>query len=339
LEEGVRTKQHKAHPEHRKLLKYVKLFVLSPVSRVQIHSTFAAIAKPTAIALGNFDGVHCGHQRAIELLLNHSDSLHPTVVTFDPHPQQFFSGQPRQLLTTVPEKAHCLESLGIEQLVLLPFNEHLVHLTPADFVTKILHQELAAQQIVIGADFRFGYQRAGDANMLIQLAAEYGIKTHILELEFDQDKRIGSSRVRAALLAGELREVDRLLGRSYSISGMVVPGQQLGRTLGFPTANIDYPPIKFLPRLGVYCVRVDTEQQQQLPAVMNIGKRPTVNGQSTSVEVHVLNWSGDLYGQQLTIYLDQFLRPEQKFAGLPELTNQIHADCMAAQKFYQSQNS
>jgi riboflavin kinase / FMN adenylyltransferase len=303
---------------------------------VQIHSTFAAIAKPTAIALGNFDGVHSGHQQAIELLLAHVGILHSTVVTFDPHPQQFFSGQPRQLLTTLPEKARCLESLGVEQLVLLPFNEYLVHLTPTEFVTKILHQELAAQQIVIGADFRFGYQRAGNAEMLQNLAAAYGIETHILTLKFDQEQRIGSSRVRAALLAGDLLEVDRLLGRSYSISGVVVPGQQLGRTLGFPTANIDYPPIKFLPRLGVYCVRVDAEQHQQLQAVMNIGKRPTVNGQSTLLEVHVLNWSGDLYGQQLTIYLDKFLRPEQKFAGLPELTKQIQADCVAAQNFYRS---
>jgi riboflavin kinase / FMN adenylyltransferase len=328
----------KTHPAGRKMLKCVKLFVLPPVPRVQIHSTFAAIAKPTAIALGNFDGVHRGHQRAIELLLAHASTLRSTVVTFDPHPQQFFSGQPRQLLTTVAEKAHCLESLGIEQLVLLTFDEYLVHLTPTEFVTKILHQELGARQIVIGADFRFGYQRAGDAAMLKRLAAEYGIETHILELELDRDQRIGSSRVRAALLAGDLPEVERLLGRSYSISGLVVPGQQLGRTLGFPTANIDYPPIKFLPHLGVYCVRVDTEQEQQLPAVMNIGKRPTVNGQSTSVEVHLLNWSGDLYGQQLTIYLDKFLRPERKFAGLPELTNQIKADCVAAQQFYLSTN-
>jgi riboflavin kinase / FMN adenylyltransferase len=301
---------------------------------VQIHSTFAAITKPTAIALGNFDGVHSGHQRAIELLLANAGANCPTVVTFDPHPQQFFSGQPRQLLTTLPEKALCLEALGIQQLVLLPFDEHLVHLTPTEFVSKILHQQLGVVQIVIGADFRFGYQRVGDAVMLKNLAAEYGIETHIVELEFDRDQRIGSSRVRAALLDGDLREVDRLLKRSYSISGLVVPGQQLGRTLGFPTANIDYPPIKFLPRLGVYCVRIDTEQEQQLQAVMNIGKRPTVNGQSTSVELHILNWSGDLYGQSLTIYLDQFLRPEQKFAGLPELTKQIQADCVAAQEFY-----
>jgi riboflavin kinase / FMN adenylyltransferase len=303
---------------------------------VQIHSTFAAIAKPTAIALGNFDGVHYGHQRAIELLLKHTADDFPTVVTFDPHPQQYFSGLPRQLLTTVTEKAKVLESLGIHQLVLLPFNEALVHLNPIDFVKKILHENLDTRQIVIGADFRFGYQRAGDAQMLKELAAEYGITTHILELEFDRQQRIGSSRIRAALLAGDLPETNRLLGHSYSIAGLVVPGQQLGRTLGFPTANIDYPAIKFLPRFGVYCVRVDTEQQSQLTAVMNIGKRPTVNGQSTSVEIHILNWSGDLYGQQLTIYLDNFLRPEQKFAGLPELTQQIQADCEAAIDFYRS---
>jgi riboflavin kinase / FMN adenylyltransferase len=115
----------------------------------------------------------------------------------------------------------------------------------------------------------------------------------------------------------------------------VMPGQQLGRTLGFPTANIDYPPEKFLPQLGVYCARVDTEEQQQLPAVMNIGKRPTVDGQKITVEVHLLDWSGDIYGQQVTIFLDQFLRSEQKFAGLPELTAQIQADCQAAHSFYQ----
>jgi riboflavin kinase / FMN adenylyltransferase len=308
--------------------------LLSP-RRVQIHSTFAAITKPTAIALGNFDGVHYGHQRAIELLLKHTAGNFPTIVTFDPHPQQFFSGQPRQLLTTVTEKAKVLESLGIYQLVLLPFNDALVHLSPSDFVKKILHENLDTRQIVIGADFRFGYQRAGDAQMLKELAADYEITTHILELEFDHQQRIGSSRLRAALLAGDLPETNRLLGHSYSIAGLVVPGQQLGRTLGFPTANIDYPTIKFLPRLGVYCVRVDTEQELQLKAVMNIGKRPTVNGQSTSVEIHILNWSGDLYGQQLTIYLDKFLRPEQKFAGLPELTQQIQTDCQAAMDFYQ----
>jgi riboflavin kinase / FMN adenylyltransferase len=302
---------------------------------VQIHSTLATVSKPTAIALGNFDGVHCGHQQVIQIVLQAAQGLIPTIVSFHPHPQEFFSGQPRQLLTTVAEKAQFLAELGIEQLVLLNFNQELVNLTPVEFVEKILHQQLAARHITIGADFHFGYQRQGDAQILKSLAADYDIETNILELAIDQNARIGSSRIRSALLNSDLKEVSRLLGRSYSLSGRVVPGQQLGRTLGFPTANIDYPPEKFLPRLGVYCVRVTTAQHHQLPAVMNIGKRPTVNGQKTTVEVHLLNWSGDIYGQQITIYFDRFLRSEQKFAGLDELTTQIQADCEAAQSFYQ----
>jgi riboflavin kinase / FMN adenylyltransferase len=302
---------------------------------VQIHSTLATVSKPTAIALGNFDGVHCGHQQVIQLVLLAAQGLIPTIVSFHPHPQEFFSGQPRQLLTTVAEKAQFLSGLGIQQLVLLNFNQELVNLTPVEFVEKILHQQLAARHITIGADFHFGYQRQGNAQILKSLAADFDIETNILELAIDQNTRIGSSRIRSALLNSDLKEASRLLGRSYSLSGRVVPGQQLGRTLGFPTANIDYPPEKFLPRLGVYCVRVNTAQHHQMPAVMNMGKRPTVNGQKTTVEVHLLNWSGDIYGQQITIYFDRFLRAEQKFAGLDELTTQIQADCEAAQSFYQ----
>ncbi len=302
---------------------------------MQIHSTLATVAKPTAVALGNFDGVHCGHQQVIQLVLQASRGLVPTIVSFHPHPQEFFSGQPRQFLTTVTEKAQVLGELGIAQLVLLKFDQALAKLTPSEFVEKILDQQLAARHITIGADFHFGYQRQGNAQMLQQLAANYDMATNIVELATDQQTRIGSSRIRSALLNKDLSEASRLLGRSYSLSGRVISGQQLGRTLGFPTANIDYPPEKFLPHLGVYFVRVDTEQQQQLPAVMNIGKRPTVNGQKITVEVHLLHWSGDIYDQQIRIYLDQFWRSEQKFAGLPELTAQIQADCTAAHSFYQ----
>jgi riboflavin kinase / FMN adenylyltransferase len=303
---------------------------------VQVFSDLTAITKPTAIALGNFDGVHCGHQKLIRLLLAKAGSNCPTVVTFDPHPQDFFSGQRRQLLTTVPEKAQYLGKLGVEQLVLLHFDRSMVELTPAAFVEQVIQDQLAAEQVLVGADFRFGYQRQGNASILQELTASRGISTQILELESDRGSRIGSSRIRAALLEADLVEVKRLLNRSYSIDGQVVPGQQLGRTLGFPTANIAFDPNKFLPRLGVYCVRLDTQQQSQLPAVANVGKRPTVDGQRLSLEVHLLDWSGDLYGQQVTVYLDSFLRPEQKFAGLGELTTQIQADCQAAKNFYDS---
>jgi riboflavin kinase / FMN adenylyltransferase len=303
---------------------------------VQVFSDLMALTKPTAIALGNFDGVHWGHQKLVQRLLALSGTACPTVVTFDPHPQDFFSGDRRQLLTTVAEKAHYLGELGVEQLVLLTFDRSMVELTPAAFVEQVIRDRLGAQQVLVGADFRFGYQRQGNAQILRELTSELGIKAEILELETDRGSRIGSSRIRAALLEGDLAEVKRLLNRSYSIGGQVVPGQQLGRTLGFPTANIAFDLHKFLPRLGVYCVRIDTQQQTQLAAVANVGKRPTVDGQRLSLEVHLLDWSGDLYGQQVTVYLDRFLRSEQKFAGLGELTAQIQLDCQAARNFYDS---
>jgi riboflavin kinase / FMN adenylyltransferase len=290
---------------------------------VQVFSDLAALRKPTAIALGNFDGVHGGHQQLVKRLLALAGAACPTVVTFDPHPQDFFSGQRRQLLTTVAEKAHYLGELGVEQLVLLTFDRAMVELTPTAFVEQVIRDRLEAQQVLVGADFRFGYQRQGNGEILRELTGKLG-------------SRIGSSRIRAALLEGDVGEAKQLLNRSYSIGGQVVPGQQLGRTLGFPTANIAFDQYKFLPRLGVYCVRINTQEQQQLAAVANVGKRPTVDGQRLSLEVHLLDWSGDLYGQQVTVYLDQFLRSEQKFAGLPELTAQIQVDCQAARNFYDS---
>ncbi len=258
-----------------------------------------------------------------------------TVVTFDPHPQQYFTGQQRQLLTPYPERATILERLGIQQVVLLAFDRELVKLSPQEFVEHIVVEKLQARFVSVGEDFRFGNQRAGSAADLVRLTANYGISTRIAPLEKTADSRISSSQIRAALLAADLTVVQELLGRSYSIVGTVVNGQEIGRSIGFPTANLSYPAQKFLPRQGVYCVRVDTPEFTQLPGVMNIGKRPTVNGVNTTVEVHLLDWEGNLYGQQLTVYLQQFLRSEQKFPSLAALTAQIHADCDAARAFFQ----
>jgi riboflavin kinase / FMN adenylyltransferase len=278
---------------------------------VQIKSSLNNLLTPTAIALGNFDGIHRGHLEVIKPVLGLDDPhLYKTVVTFDPHPQEFFTGQQRQLLTPQSEKAMILEKLGIQQLVLLPFDRELVKLSPLEFVTQILNDRLQSKFVSVGEDFRFGNQRAGVATDLVQLTADIGITTRIAPLE------------------------QALLGRAYSIVGTVINGQEIGRSIGFPTANLKYPPEKFLPRQGVYCVRVDTALQQQLPGVMNIGKRPTVDGVNTTVEVHLLDWDGNLYGQQLTIYLHQFLRSEQKFPDLTALTNQIQADCDTARVFF-----
>jgi riboflavin kinase / FMN adenylyltransferase len=302
---------------------------------VQINSSLDNLLTPTAIALGNFDGIHRGHLEVIRpVLANDNSALYKTVVTFAPHPQQYFTGQPRQLLTPHQERAVILERLGIQQLILLPFDRELVKLSPQEFVDWILDRQIQAKFISVGEDFRFGNQRAGAATDLVNLTAKLGIPTRIAPLETDGDSRISSSRIRAALLAADLKLTQALLGRYYSIVGMVVSGQEIGRSIGFPTANLQYPAEKFLPRQGVYCVRVDTDTQTQLPAVMNIGKRPTVNGVNTTVEVHLLDWDGDLYDREITVYLHHFLRTEQKFADLSALTSQIQADCTATREFF-----
>jgi riboflavin kinase / FMN adenylyltransferase len=304
---------------------------------VQIDSSLANILTPTAIALGNFDGIHRGHLEVIRPVLEwEGETVYKTVVTFDPHPQQYFTGQQRQLLTPHQEREIILEQLGIQQLILLPFDRDLVKLSPQEFVDRILSQQLQAKFISVGEDFRFGNQRAGNATDLVTLTANINIPTRIAPLEMDGDSRISSSRIRAALLAADLTLTQELLGRYYSIVGTVVNGQEIGRSIGFPTANLKYPPEKFLPRQGVYCVRVDTPAAKQLPGVMNIGKRPTVDGVNTTVEVHLLDWEGNLYGQQLTVYLHHFLRSEQKFPSLAALTNQIQADCDTAREFFQA---
>ena len=256
----------------------------------------------------------------------------PTAVTFNPHPREFFTGQPKSLLTPREEKVAQLRSMGVEQLVLLPFDRELADLSPQQFVEKILVRSLRATQVSVGQDFRFGRGRAGEAADLQQLAAPYGIAVTVVPLLFCQGERISSSNIRQALLAGNLSNANRLLGRPYSLVGKVVSGQQLARNLGFPTANLRLPPEKFLPAYGVYAVRVTGAGTSDAPAagVMNIGIRPTVAGGQPTAEVHLLDWSACLYGKTLTVTLEHFLRSEQKFSSLNALKAQIHADCAAA---------
>lgn len=310
------------------------------------------------IVLGNFDGIHRGHQQVIGALP--AEQLDPlpaaikadgpqclssnpksaqktrvkTVVTFDPHPQEFFSGQTRTLLTPLAEKQPYLKSLGVEQLILLPFNQDLACLSPQDFVEKILIQQLQAQHISIGFNFRFGHRRAGTAADLMAIAATFGVPVQVVSPQADHGEQISSSAIRQALQSGKVERANCLLGRSYCLVGEVLPGQQLGRTLGFPTANLDLPPEKFLPKLGVYSVFVQGGPLEQPQAgVLNLGYRPTVEGKQLLAEVHLLDWSGTLYGQTLTVQLEKFLRPEQRFADLQALQAQIQADCQATRTF------
>jgi riboflavin kinase / FMN adenylyltransferase len=355
---------------------------------VWITSSLTTAITPTAIALGNFDGVHLGHRSVIAPVVpqpqpkvltpsageeclasdvtlrglsarqpdsgrtpspdftnsapynsskasppNRSPHPVPTVMTFFPHPQEFFSGQARPLLTPLPEKAIQISRLGVEQLVLLPFDRHLANLSPEEFVTLLLVKQLRVQRISVGKDFCFGQGRRGTVEDLIALATRYGIQVHVAPLVDWGPDRISSSRIRQALATADLASAQALLGRPYSLTGRVVQGQQLARTLGFPTANLHLPADKFLPQTGVYSGWVQGATPTPyplLPAVMNLGTRPTVQGQTLTAEVHLFNWQGDLYGKTLEIHLHSFLRPEQKFDSLDDLKRQIHHDCQRA---------
>ncbi|MFM7428043.1 MAG: bifunctional riboflavin kinase/FAD synthetase [Elainella sp.] len=347
-----------------------------------IASTLETVKTPTVIALGNFDGVHRGHQSVIAPVVATARTLRETikppvepvlagvaaetageatgeaagettgetangagqaflwatVVMFHPHPRAFFSGQSRPLLTPLQEKARLLAQMGIEQMVVIPFDQALASLSPVEFVEQILVGHLQAQQISVGQDFRFGRKRQGTIADLQEITAQYHIPVQVAPLYLQQGERISSSAIRQFLAQGEIDQANQLLGRAYGLTGLVVTGKQLGRTIGFPTANLELPPDKFLPRLGVYSVWVEIQAdpnplspsaQANLlqPAVMNIGRRPTVAGERVTVEVHLLDWSGDLYGQTLTVQLHQFLRPEQKFSSLDALKQQIQQDC------------
>lgn len=321
--------------------------------------------RPTAVALGKFDGVHLGHHRVIQPILppvnneakpedgdnlpQHSpqpqERTYSTVVTFDPHPLEFFTGQPRALLTPLDEKVQQLRSLGVEQLVLLPFDKDLSDLSPQDFVDKILVQKLQCRRISVGQDFCFGKQRRGTAKDLQLLAAKHHIPVTIVSLQTYTDNAptletpISTSLIRHALESGDIKNANLLLGRPYTLTGVVIQGQQMGRTIGFPTANLQLPKDKFIPRQGVYAVRINLVSEtpeattsSQILGVMNIGNRPTVKGTKLSVEVHLFDWSEDLYGKKLTVQLVEFLRPEQKFSSLEVLKNQIQLDCNIARE-------
>ncbi|WP_287127876.1 bifunctional riboflavin kinase/FAD synthetase [Candidatus Cyanaurora vandensis] len=284
--------------------------------------------RPSALALGNFDGVHRGHRAVLCQVL---DQPNPTVVTFEPHPREYFSGQQGFLLTPGPERLELLAQLGFVQTVVLAFTPALARLPAPEFVQQVLIEQLGATRISIGPDFQFGYQRGGNAQLLRTWGASHGFEVCVATETQWEAGRVSSSAVRAALAQGNLETVHQLLGRNYQLRGPVVRGDGRGRTLGFPTANLAVSPRKFLPCSGVYLVQVTWDDQAQ-PGLLNLGYRPTFAGQEQRVEVHLLDWQGDLYGKTLTVELLSYLRPESKFTSVAALKQQIQADTCTARQ-------
>ena len=297
--------------------------------------------KPTALALGSFDGLHAGHRGVIaEAIRNCPVEAVPSVVSFWPHPREVLFGEPRLRLDLPSEKLELLKPLGIEQLVLVPFTRELAVLSAEAFVETVLLDTLQAQQIAVGANFRFGRNRSGDAALLQQVAAARGVPVRVADIVEDADGRMSSSRIRSALEAGDLKTARSLLSRPYRFQGPVVKGRGLGRGLGWPTANLRVDGRKFLPGLGVYAAWAWLDgASERMPAVMNLGPQPTVDPNAPSaVEVHLLDRSLELVGRQLHVEPVSRLRGQVKFSGLEALSEQIGRDADAARSLLTTQS-
>ncbi len=286
------------------------------------------------ITVGTFDGVHLGHRFIIENVQARAKALGAatTVVTFEPHPQLVLrrANKPDiHILTTAEEKIRIFQELGIDRLVILKFTPAFANTPSEDFVRNVLYEKIGFREIVIGHDHGFGKNREGDFHTLLTLGRELGFTVHQLEAFRLDGLRVSSSKIRQALLAGDVALAAKLLGRPYALSGRVVRGEGRGKDLRFPTANIEPEgPAKLIPADGVYAVRVTLAQGQHHKGMMNIGRRPTFNSNAGRrvVEVHLFDFDDDLYGCPITVEFVQRLREERPFAHAEALIEQLKKD-------------
>jgi riboflavin kinase/FMN adenylyltransferase len=305
------------------------------MKRFHDYRGLAAADRGASVAMGNFDGVHLGHQSVLALAHAAAAELDTPfgVVTFEPHPRAFFapSGPPFRLMTA-DARAHRLEKLGVELLYELPFDAALAGLSPETFARDVLSEGLGVRHVVVGADFRFGKGRAGDAATLEALGRALGFGVTAAPLVADHHGDYSSTATRAALSEGRPEEAARILGHSHRIEGRVLHGDKRGRALGFPTANLAIDGLH-PPRFGVYAVLVDVldgPHRGRYRGVASVGVRPTFGESAPNLEVHLFDFDGDLYGADLSVALVAWLRPELKFESAEALVAQMHGDAAAA---------
>ncbi len=288
-----------------------------------------------AVAIGNFDGVHQGHQSLFDKVatLAVGDGGEAVALTFNPHPARFFSPDlAPPLINTEEQKLEIMASCGLDAVVVEPFDADLAGLTPEDFVGRVLVERLGVRHVVVGKNFLFGKKRAGDLATLQQLGDERGYTAHGMDIVNVQSMPARSTKVREFLLMGRVIGAAVLMGREYSVEGRVVRGKGRGRTIGIPTANI-HMDNEILPRRGVYAGRARHPDGRVIDAVINIGTNPTFEKAAIlSFEVHLLDFSGDLYGERLVVSFAQRLRDERRFASVDELVEAIHEDITVARE-------
>lgn len=290
--------------------------------------------RPCAVTIGNFDGVHLGHQAVIRQLVERAEAhgVPACIVTFEPHPREYFAPERAPArLSRLRDKVRALEPLGVDRLLVLRFHRQLVEQSPEAFVDELLCGELDARHVVVGDDFRFGRKRAGDFDLLAELGPARGFGVERATTFSVDGARVSSTRVREYLAAGDMAGAARLLGGPYGISGRVIHGQKLGRDLGYPTANLPLAGHQ-VPVTGVFAVLASHADGRMLPGVASLGWRPTVEGKVPLLEVHVFDFDGDLYGAHLRVSLLERLRPEVRFDSLDALIEQMDRDAAAARE-------
>ena len=295
--------------------------------------------EPSAAAIGNFDGVHLGHEKVLEEAkkLSREKKLPISVLTFEPHPREFFSSEKNNfLLQTNSQKIETLRKHGIDNLINLKFDKNLSELHPEEFIEKILFKNLSLKHVFVGKDFKFGKNRKGDIDTLKNIGTKYNIGVSSISLKTLNTVSISSSKIREHLKSGNIIEANKLLGRPYKISGLVIEGDKRGRSINFPTANIKLENL-IMPAFGVYSVSVKGIENKIYNGIANIGRRPTVNYRGVLLEVNIFDFNNNIYGKEISVNLLNFIRKEKKFDGIESLKTQIKNDVRVSKEFFNLQ--
>jgi riboflavin kinase/FMN adenylyltransferase len=285
--------------------------------------------KKTIVTIGTFDGVHIGHQKIIEKLIHNAkaNDCESLILTFFPHPRMVLQEHSEiQLLNTIEERTELLQKTGLDHLIIHPFDKAFSRLTAEEFVKDVLVDQLNIYKIVIGHDHRFGRNRTANIDDLIEFGEKYGFEVEQISAQEIEAVSVSSTKIRTALEEGNIRLANQYLGQPYFLTGIIRKGKQLGRTIGFPTANLKIEEnYKLIPKKGVYIVQ-SVLNDKTVYGMMNIGVNPTVGGESTSIEIYFLDFSGDLYNQKIQVSLLEPIRSEEKFASIDLLKAQLEKD-------------
>lgn len=297
--------------------------------------------KNTVVTVGTFDGVHLGHRQIINQLKEEAIKVNgeTVIITFHPHPRTIVSNKPIELLNSLNEKIFLIDALGVDHLIVVPFDETFSNQTPEQYVRNFLFEKFHPHTIIIGYDHKFGKHRAGDYKLLEAYGKELGFVVKEIPEKVINESVVSSTIIREALLQYNIETANKYLGYDYFFEGLVVDGNKLGRTLGYPTANIIIrDEMKLIPANGIYVAEAELQNHsgKKLQGMMSIGVRPTIDGQNRTIEMNIFNFEKDIYGETIKIYVQKFLREEEKFNSLEELVAQMKIDKLNSLNFFKS---